>query len=79
MNLRANIKYCGNTACFEIYRDSPGVYHADLVYFDGDTKISPPAKITLIRGMRKWTGSCEDVELLNHLGRVIEESYLNIV
>jgi hypothetical protein len=79
MKLRANIKYNGSSACFVVYRDSPGVYHADLVYFDGDKKISPPLQITLMRGVRKWTGSCEDVDLLNHLGRIIEEYNFNIV
>jgi hypothetical protein len=75
MNLKANVKYGGTHSCFMIYKDSPGVYHAHLVYFDGDQNLSPPEKITLIRGMRKWTGSCEDSTLLNELGKIIEEHF----
>jgi len=77
MNMKANMKYGNGTACFMISKDSPGLYHADLIYFDGDKTVSPPKKITLIRGIRQWTGSFEDVDLLNELGKVIEESYLN--
>lgn len=77
MDLKANVKYGKGSACFEVRRDSPGVYHADLLYFDGDHKLSPPKKITLIRGVRHWTGSFEDVVLLNQLGDIIEESLFN--
>lgn len=74
MELKANIKYNGHSACFFIKKDSPGVYHADLVYYDGDEESSPPKTITLIRGLRKWRGSWEDGDLLNDLGKIIEES-----
>lgn len=75
MDLKASVKYGNGNALFELYRDSPGLYHADLVHFDGDKKLSPPKKITMVRGIRQWTGSFEDVDLLNQLGKVIEESY----
>lgn len=77
MDLKANVRYANGNACFEIYRDSPGVYHADLAYFDGDENVTIPKKITMVRGIRQWTGSCADIELLNQLGRVIEESYFS--
>lgn len=77
MELKANIKYNGHSACFVIKKDSPGVYHADLVYYDGAEKSPPPKTITLIRGLRKWTGSSEDGDLLNNLGKIIEESLSN--
>lgn len=77
MDLKASIKYGSGFASFEIRRESPGVYHAALVYFDGDEKKAPPPEITLVRGIRQWTGSLDDSDLLNELGRIIEESYHN--
>lgn len=77
MELNANVKYGNGNASFLIRRDSPGVYHAELLYFEGDKKLSPPKKITMVRGIRQWAGSCESVDLLNHLGKIIEEFYLN--
>jgi hypothetical protein len=78
MDLKANVKYNNGNACFTIHKDSPGVYHADLVYFDGDNKFSPPKKITLVRGIRQWAGSYDNSDLLNELGKIIEESYSNL-
>jgi hypothetical protein len=77
MDLKANVNYNNSSACFLIHRDSPGVYHADLVFYDGDDKLPPPEKITLVRGVRQWRGSYEDVDLLYQLGKIIEEAYFN--
>jgi hypothetical protein len=74
MDLKANVKYGNGFAGFEIRKESPGVYYASLVYFNGDGKKNPPREITLVKGVRQWTGSHDDTDLLNELGRVIEES-----
>lgn len=75
MEFDANVKYGKGSACFRVRKENPGIYYADLVYFDGDKKKTPPKTITLVRGIRQWTGSCEDPELLNELGKIIEELY----
>ena len=75
MELNANVKYGNGSACFVIRKENPGIYYADLVYFDGSKKLEPPQKITLVRGIRQWTGSFDNPGLLNELGKVIEEAY----
>ena len=75
MQMEAIVNYGAGRACFTIRRENPGIYYADLLYYDGNHKKSPPAKITLIRGIRHWTGSYDDPILLNQLGKIIEEFY----
>jgi len=75
MELNANVKYGNGSACFVIRKENPGIYYAYLIYFDGDKKLAPPQNITLVRGIRQWTGSFDEPELLNDLGKVIEEAY----
>lgn len=75
IELNANVKYGGGTACFKVHKEGPGVYCAQLIYFDGEVTSAPPQEINLVRGIRQWTGSCNDVNLLNALGKIIEETY----
>ena len=75
MEFNANVKYGNGSACYIIRREIPGIYYAHLIYFDGDKKLAPPQKITLVRGIRQWTGSLDNPGFLNDLGNVIEETY----
>lgn len=75
MELNATVKYGGGRASFIVRKENPGIYYADLLYYDGDRKNSPPKKITLVRGIRQWTGSFNDPILLNEIGKIIEEAY----
>lgn len=75
MVLDTIVKYQSGAACFRIRKKSAGVYSADLIYFDGDQKILPPQHISLLRGIPNWTGSCQDQNLLNDLGKLIEKAY----
>jgi len=78
MQMEAIVNYGKGRACFKIRRENPGIYYADLMYYDGNDKHNLPEKITLIRGIRYWTGSYNDPTLLNQLGKIIEESYNKI-
>ena len=75
MEFEANVKYGKGRACFKVRKENPGIYFANLIYFEGDKKKAPPETITMVRGIRRWTGSCEDPALLNELGKVIEELF----
>jgi hypothetical protein len=75
MELETIVKYGSGRACFKIRREDAGIYYASLVYFEGDKKTRPPQEITLIRGIRQWTGSHDSTELLNQLGKSIEDLY----
>lgn len=77
MDLKVNVKYGNGNACFMIHRESPGIYSACLVYFDGPEEFLPPSNITLVRGVRQWTGSYNNIDLLNELGKIIEESHVH--
>lgn len=75
MQMEVIVNYGKGRACFKIRKENPGIYYADLLYYDGINKQDLPEKITLIRGIRHWTGSFNDPTLLNELGKIIEESY----
>ena len=74
MKMQALIKYGDGEAVYDIRRENPGIYSGTLVYYTGSVKTLPPDELTLVRGVRGWTGSCDDVQLLNDLGQVIIES-----
>jgi hypothetical protein len=74
MELNATVVYRGALAYFKIKRESPGIYLAELVYYNRHKGQSPPRKITLARGIRQWTGSHEDPSLLEQIGKKIEEA-----
>jgi hypothetical protein len=71
----SEVKYKHGSAYFSINRENPGIYLARLVHYSGRKSEAPPSEISLIRGIRYWTGSCEDKALLNQLGKTIEDSY----
>lgn len=76
MDLEAIVKHGNGRAGFRIHRESPGIYNASLMFFDGDLKSTPPHKITLVRGIRQWAGSYEHPDLLSELGKIIEEALI---
>ena len=64
--------YEGGLAHYNIIQEKEGLYHAILVKYDGKPTNKPPSNIILVRGMRHWSGSVEDENLLNQLGTVID-------
>jgi hypothetical protein len=73
MEMITSVNFRGALAHFIIRRDSPGIYYADLVNYEGDESKGPPKGITLMRGIRQWTGSYQDDFLLLKLGQAIED------
>jgi hypothetical protein len=71
----SHVRYRKGEACYTIKRESPGIYLASLMYYHGNNSQGPPPEITLIRGIRYWTGSFDDKLLLNELGKTIEQSF----
>lgn len=72
MEFEAAVSYGSGNALFRISRENPGIYNAVLLSFDGNNNQHVPAAITLIRGIRGWTGSENDDILINELGHFIE-------
>ena len=77
MKLNATVNHKGALACFEIRSEAPGIYYADLIYYEGSKTECPPNEITLIQSVRHWTGSFNDKTLLNQLGEKIEETFVS--
>ena len=73
--MQAIVKYGNGYACFAISKEIAGVYVANLIYCDGDSKNLLPNKITLIKGIRQWAGSIENSTLLDELGKSIEGAH----
>ena len=74
MKLRAVVKMDEAVAHFAVSHKGPGMYHADLVRYDGQPGHEPPSRILLIRGVRQWTGSCDNEALLDRIGREIDRA-----
>lgn len=70
--MEVTVKHRGDHACFKILREGEGIYTASLLSYDGENTNTPPGEITLIKGVRCWTGSIEDKTLLSELGGFID-------
>jgi hypothetical protein len=71
------ISYGSGEVSYEINKVAAGIYSAYLIYYDGKDNPLPPLEITLLRGVRHWTGSCENGILLNSIGLMIEKIFYN--
>lgn len=70
--MKVMIRYKSGKACFRIHEESAGIYTACLLFFNGINKEELPKEITLVKGIRNWTGSMEDDMLLSELGEFID-------
>jgi hypothetical protein len=74
MNLNVSVRFRNALAYFSLHREADGVFFAELAGYEGEPIDAPPATILLIRGVRRWTGSFDNPEVLDELGRAIEAS-----
>jgi hypothetical protein len=72
VELEAIITYRSSSARFKIQNENEGIFTANLLNFDGDCTSAPAQKITLVKGIRYWTGSIDDEILLSELGKFID-------
>ena len=72
MKLDAIVKVQDNVAHFIVSPVGKGVYLAFLSGYQGAPELSPPEEIVLVRGLRHWTGSCDNHDLISELGDVID-------
>lgn len=72
MDIEAVVNYRDDFAYYQVLGNGDGVYQAHLLRFYGSPESMPPDEITLVRGIRKWVGSCSIPQLVNDLGGVIE-------
>jgi hypothetical protein len=72
MELQAIVQYLGDNAHYCITRENQGIYHARLLEYEGAPVVSPPEKVLLIRGIRRWLGSHEEEDFVEDLGRAID-------
>ncbi|NTS43475.1 hypothetical protein HRG84_21535 [Flavisolibacter sp. BT320] len=75
MELETIIRYRSIAACYKVQNEAEGIFTANLLYHDGDTEQAPPEGITLVKGVRNWTGSVEDETLLSELGKFIDANW----
>ena len=72
MEIEAVVNHGEDFAFYQVIAERDGIYQAQLLRFYGSPESAPPKEITLIRGVRKWLGSCSIPQLVNDLGSVIE-------
>lgn len=74
MEIMASVKFKGGITHYIIKSGNSGLYHARLVRHEGDLSEQPPNEITIIRGIRQWTGSYNEDFLIEKLGEMIEDA-----
>ena len=78
MKTDVTVKVANGLATYRIQMDRPGIYSARLQSFEGKPQYKPAESITLVRGVRSWTGSSDDSELLNALGQFVETDFKTV-
>lgn len=73
--LEVTVEYRSHRACFKIHQEREGIFTARLLSFEGEASLRPTKEITLVRGVRKWTGSIDDEALLDELGEFIDTKW----
>ena len=76
MEQKVAIYYKNAYAHYRITRDVRGIYHAELLSWDGPEPHKPCESVTLIEGFKRWWG-CDDKELLAVLSEAIVSLYKN--
>lgn len=72
MVVKALVQYRGGIAHYYINQENEGIFQASLVRYDGRIDHYPPYVLTLIRSVSQWSGTAEETELLNSLGKIID-------
>ena len=72
MVVKGLVQYRGGIAHYYINQENEGIFKASLVRYDGRLDHYPPYVVTLIRSATYWSGSIDEIELLNSLGKVID-------
>jgi hypothetical protein len=72
MVVKGLVQYRGGIAHYYINQENEGIYKASLVRYDGRLDHYPPYVVTLIRSATHWSGSIDEIELLNSLGKIID-------
>ena len=72
MVVKGLVQYRGGIAHYYITQENEGIYKASLVRYDGRLDHYPPYVVTLIRSATHWSGTIDELDLLNSLGKVID-------
>lgn len=72
MVVKGLVQYRGGIAHYYINQENEGIYKASLTRYDGRLDHYPPYVVTLIRSATHWSGSIDEIELLNSLGKIID-------
>lgn len=73
MHLDVAVPFQNALAHYSVLKESEGIYLAVLQHYEGERSQSPPLRIVLVKSIRNWTGSFDQAEFVNQLGRAIEE------
>ena len=64
--------YKGGLAHYKVVPENLGIYNAYLERYDGKAANAPVQNIILVRGLKHWSGSIEEQNLLDTIGEVID-------
>jgi hypothetical protein len=77
MHLDITVPYQNAVACYAILKEAEGIYLAVLQHYEGAAEQAPPERVVLIKGIRKWTGSFDQPELIQKIGKAIEAANIS--
>ena len=70
------IRYKGSNAVYRVRIEGGNIFQAELV--DNEQNLGLPQQLLLFKGIHRWVGSTQEVELLNILGQQIEGVYSHL-
>lgn len=73
MELTATVQFYGDPAHYTVSQEKEGIYNARLLSYEGPNIMAPPDNVILVRSVRKWSGSYNEQDFIEELGRAIDE------
>ena len=77
MKIEAVVKIGGGAALYQIYREGPSCYRAELQPLHAPAEGGLPKDILLMRSVRHWVGSVDHPKLVEELGEAIDSILQN--
>jgi hypothetical protein len=72
MELKVVVRFLEAHALYSVTPEGENVFHACLEKYEGAAGVQPPESILLVKGIRRWIGSCDNPSFINELGQAID-------
>ena len=79
MEHKVVISYGGGLAHYIIIPEHEGIFQAHLLRYDGRPDHAPQAKLTLIKGKDNWSGNSERKDVIEQIGKILDQKKISTI